>query len=150
MRFAAVFCLALALGCSSSLPRPAYAPQPTSALVEVTRLPPPARVEVLPERPSSSSVWIDGEWTWRRGRWAWRPGRWVEAPPGLAFSPWVFVRSPDGTLWYAPGVWRDRSGGPVDGPPPLAMATVEAGEVINADGTTEVTGPTRSETPRPR
>lgn len=150
-RFVVAACLILAVAaCASPLPRPAYAAQPTSALVEVDRPPPPARVEVLPARPSSGAVWVDGEWIWRRGRWAWRPGRWVNAPMGQRFSPWVFVRAPDGTLWYAPGVWRDASGARVDSPPALATAEVESGEVVDADGATETTGPTRRERSRPR
>jgi hypothetical protein len=151
-RVVVVACSAvLSAACASRLPRPAYAAQPTSALVEVDRAPPPARVEVLPARPSSrAAAWIDGEWIWRRGRWAWRPGRWVNPPVGQRFSPWVFVRASDGTLWYAPGVWRDASGAPVDSPPPLATAEVESGEVVDADGVIVTTGPTRRERSGPR
>jgi len=142
--------LALALvTCTSSIPHPVYVAQPTSALVEVERPPPPSRVEVVPARPNAASVWIDGEWTWRRGRWAWLPGRWVEAPLGVVFSPWVFVRAPDGTLWYAPGVWRDSNGAPREAPAALAIATVESGEVVDADGSIESTGPTMRERPSP-
>jgi hypothetical protein len=70
------------------------------------------------------------------------PGRWVNPPPGVTFSPWVFVRRDDGTLWYAPGVWRGEKGEVVGPPAAEAVAAVEAGEVVNADGTTSVTGPT--------
>jgi hypothetical protein len=70
------------------------------------------------------------------------PGRWVIEAPDTAFSPWVFVRGPDGTLWYAPGVWRDAKGNAIDAPTALAVATVQAGEVVTADGTVETTGPT--------
>src|SRR5689334_3320659 len=67
--------LALALfGCSSSLPHPTYTPQPQSALVEVAFPPPPARPEIVPDKPSDDAVWIDGEWAWRGRRWAWRSG----------------------------------------------------------------------------
>lgn len=104
--------------------------------------PPPARVELVPPRPSAVAVWVDGEWTWRRALWAWMPGRWVEPAAGSTFSPWVFVRGGDGALWYAPGVWRDAKGAQVDAPAALAVATVETGEVVNAQGTTETTGPT--------
>jgi hypothetical protein len=70
------------------------------------------------------------------------PGRWVVQAPGTTFSPWVFVTSPDATLWYAPGVWRDATGKGVEAPQALSVATVEGSEVVNADGTTETTGPT--------
>lgn len=141
MRMAITFCM-LAVACGGPLPHATYAPQPTSALVSVARPPPPARVELVPACPSAAAVWVDGEWMWRRERWAWMPGRWVEAPAGSTFSPWVFVRAPDGGLWYAPGVWRDVKGVAIEAPAALAIGTVETGEVVNADGTTEPTGPT--------
>ena len=141
MRSVVVFALgALALACSPSLPRPTYAPQPTSSLLEVGQPPPPARVEIVPTRPTTLALWVDGEWIWRRGRWAWLTGRWVAPPSGAVFCPWVFVRGADGRLWFAPGVWRDAQGAAVD-VPSLAMASVQAGAVVDADGTTETTGP---------
>jgi len=150
MRFAVAPCVALALAlirCSTSLPHPAYVAQPTSALVEASRVPPPSRVEMVPPRPDDRSVWIDGEWTWRRGRWSWLVGRWVLAPSGARFSPWAFVRAPDGTLWVAAGTWRNVNGAPVEAPRALAVASVESVEVVDAEGRTEVTGPTLSERP---
>src|SRR5258708_16387182 len=141
-RAAPLLCLLLIAACGAHLPHATYTPQPQSALVEVARSPPPARVEVVPARPKASSVWVDGEWTWRRERWAWTPGRWVAEPAGAAFSPWVFVRAADGTLWYAPGVWRDTKGALTPAPRALAVATVEDTEVVNAEGATETTGPT--------
>lgn len=137
------------LGCSGSVRHPYYAAQPTSALQEVDAPPPPARVEILPGAPSSAAVWVDGEWMWRRGRWAWLPGRWVDAPGGRLFSPWVFVRGPDGRLWYAPGVWRDLWGAPVNPPDALGVASVETGVVVTAEGATELTGPSVRQRPRP-
>jgi hypothetical protein len=131
-----------ALACSHTLAHPPYTPQPQTALVEVGTPPPPGRVEAVPGRPSESAVWIDGEWLWRRGRWAWLPGRWVEALATATYSPWVFVRGPDGRLWYAPGVWRNASGSPAEAPRPLAIASVASTEVVNASGSTESTGPT--------
>jgi hypothetical protein len=142
MRFVVVVLgSALACGCAHSLPHPPYSAQPTSALVEVTRPFPPARVEVVPAQPHEGATWIDGEWIWRRGRWAWLAGRWVMAPAGETFSPPVFVRGPDGRLWYAPGEWRDERQAVVDPPAPLVIASVEAGVVVNADGRPEPTGP---------
>jgi hypothetical protein len=141
MRLVAVALLsALASGCAASLPHPTFAAQQSSSLKQVDQAPPPSRVEVVPVRPSELAVWVDGEWIWRRGRWAWLTGRWVEPPPGAVFCPWVFVRGTDGRLWAAPGAWHDASGAPLD-LKPLAMASVEAGAVVDADGTTETTGP---------
>jgi len=141
MRDSAVMVLgALAFACAPALHHPTYAPQPSDALVAVTQPPPPARVEVLPVRPSEQAVWVDGQWVWRRGRWAWLSGRWVAPPQGAVFLPWVFVRGADGHLWYAPGTWHDAAGAVIQ-PPPLAMASVEGGAVVDAEGLTETTGP---------
>jgi hypothetical protein len=128
-------------GCAPLLRHPTYVPQPTDALQPVDQLPPPARVEVVPERPGELAVWVDGQWLWRRARWAWLSGRWVKPPPDAAYSPWFVVRGTDGQLWYAPGVWRDAHGTAIESPPALAVASVEAGAVVDADGTTETTGP---------
>jgi len=129
------------------MPRPPYAAQPPSALVEVTRPPPPARVEIVPSSPREGAVWLDGEWIWRRGRWAWLTGRWVVPPVGAAFSRWSFVRGADGRLWYAPSEWRDARLTIVEPPPALAMALVEGGAVVDADGRTETTGPVLHDRP---
>jgi hypothetical protein len=146
----ALACL-LWCGCSHGLEHPRYVAQPQTALVEVDQPPPPGRVEDIPDRPTRTSAWVDGEWEWQRGRWNWRPGQWVEPPAGAAFSPWVFVRAPDGRLWYAAGVWRDPQGSPLAAPTPLASAVVDAAEVVNATGATESTGRTRpSSTATPR
>ena len=139
---------ALALGCGSSLPHPTFAPQAPGSLVEVDQAPPPARVEIVPTRPSAATVWVDGEWIWRRGRWAWLTGRWVAPPSGAVFRPWVVVRGADGRLWSAPGTWHDATGALLD-LKALAMASVEAGVVIDADGSSETTGPILHDRPRP-
>jgi hypothetical protein len=145
MRIAVILaCVAIAAapGCARKIPLPRFVPQPTSALVEVEAPAPPARVEIVPDVPSRSAVWVDGEWSWRHGRWAWLRGRWVAAQPHASFSPWVFVRGPDGRMWYAPGVWRDEQGTPVDPPAVLAYASAESGPITAADGSTPATGPT--------
>jgi hypothetical protein len=147
---AVIFLGLAAPGCSLQIRHPAYVGQPQSALQEVDEPPPPARVELLPPVPSPQAVWVDGEWMWRRERWAWLPGRWVNPAPQTAFSPWVFVRGLDGRLWYAPGVWRDLAQGtPVDSPGALAIASVETGVVLSAEGATETTGPSIRQRPRP-
>jgi hypothetical protein len=137
----------LAAACAATTPHPPYMAQADGALVEVGRPPPPARVETVPPSPAAGAVWIDGEWIWRRAQWAWRAGRWVMAPAGAAFAPWAFVRGADGRLWYAPGVWRKTGGGPpIDPPSPLAVASVQGGAVVGADGLPQTTGPVVGET----
>ena len=148
MRVPAVIAFLAAACGSHTLAHPPYSSQPQSALAEVGAPLPPGRVEVVPDRPRSGTVWIDGEWLWRRGRWAWRPGRWVEPPPGATFSPAEFVRGEDGRLWYASGTWRDADGGAVEAPAPVASATVGVADVVNASGATETTGATLRREPR--
>src|SRR6185312_13001900 len=119
MRLSAVAAvwLATAAACGGRAPHPPYSPQETAALVEAKSPPPPARVEEVPARPTSAALWIDGEWSWRRGRWSWMAGRWVIPPADATYSPWVYVRGPDGKIWYAPGVWKNEKGTPIDPPP---------------------------------
>jgi hypothetical protein len=142
MRLALAIGGSLLVACAGRFPRPPYSPQPTSALTELTVAPPPARVEAVPPRPTSTAVWLDGEWTWKRGRWAWLPGRWIEPPEGETFSPWAVVRGLDGRLWMAPGTWRDAKGKPIDGPVALSYGIVDSGQVVNAGGSIEPTGRT--------
>jgi hypothetical protein len=144
-RLAALAAAGALVACAApSIPHPAYAPQPTSALVAITHEPPPARVENIPPRPNvpqgaAATVWVDGEWGWKRRRWVWTPGRWVSPPAGATYSPWVTVRAPDGSLYFAPAQWRDAKGGAIDPPKALATATVESGAVVDAEGEMERT-----------
>ncbi|WP_394822018.1 YXWGXW repeat-containing protein [Pendulispora albinea] len=127
---------------SSSLPTPSYVRQETSALAEVPYPPPPAHAEGIPKQPRPDAVWIDGEWVWDGRRWAWKQGRWVVASPGTKFSPWTSVRGADGTLYFAPGVWKDAKGLPVADPKPLAGARAGSSPVVSPEGEPFQTGPT--------
>jgi hypothetical protein len=88
-------------------------------------------------------VWVDGEWSMHRGRWSWVRGRWIVVPKGVSYSPWAFVRAPDGALGYAPGAFWDADGKRVA--PPEAIVEAKAGTVgiVDPDGTTDTTGRTR-------
>jgi hypothetical protein len=130
------------LACGGALPHPTYVAQPSSALLPVPLPPPPARVELVPPSPKSGAVWVDGEWVYRHGRWAWSLGSWVVPPPDARFSPWTTVRSADGTLLHAPGVWRNGKGEPISPPPPLAVGSAQAGPVVDAEGVSEAIGRT--------
>jgi hypothetical protein len=132
--------LAVAAACGQSLPHPPYAPQATNALARVEFPPPPGRIELIPPRPSQADAWVDGEWVPRHGRWYWLLGRWVKAPPGATYSPWVIVRTIDGDVYYAQGVWKGRNGDPIAAPAALAFATADADAVFDAEGEMERTG----------
>src|SRR5271166_2922290 len=56
MRVVVALPAVLLAACAARLPHPAYAPQPTDALIEVARPPPPARVEAVPARPGATAV----------------------------------------------------------------------------------------------
>jgi hypothetical protein len=122
--------------------------QPTSALVVVPYPPPPARVEIVPP-PVEGAVWLDGEWDWQGASFAWRRGRWVKPPPGARYSPWTTVRGEDGTVYFAPGVWRDSSARPVADPPPRATAKSASNPVVDPEGHLEITGHTIHEPQAP-
>jgi hypothetical protein len=129
-----------ALACGPALPAPSYVGQPSDALVRVGFAPPPARVELVPSQPRANAVWIDGEWVWQGHGWSWQSGEWVLPPPGCRFAPWTTTWGVDGSVYYAPGVWRDAGNRPVAAPDPLATAKAPAGPVIDPAGDEEVTG----------
>jgi hypothetical protein len=141
LHVAALLASAAVTACgSSSIPRPVYVAQTSGALVPIAHEPPPARVEHAPARPNVNGVvWIDGEWTWHEHRWWWSPGRWVVPSAGARYSPWCTVRAPDGTLYFAPAIWRDANGGAIAAPKALASAVVDSGVVVDAEGNMERT-----------
>jgi hypothetical protein len=140
MRSTARMSLIVLFACGGDLPEPAYVGQPTDALAPVEYPPPPARAEFVPKRPPGGPVWIDGEWVWQGRRWAWRTGRWVVPPVGARFSPWTMVRSDDGTIYYAGGVWRDDQNRKVADPVAMASAKATFGQIEDPEGQPEQTG----------
>jgi hypothetical protein len=64
----------------------------------------------------------------------------VVSPAGARFSPWTTVRSDDGTVYYAGGVWRDAQSRKVADPAALATAKATSGEVDDPEGQPETTG----------
>ena len=140
-RFALILWLAPPLSsCSSTPPHPPYSPQATTALTSVDFGPPPGRVELIPPKPPSADAWVDGEWVRRHGRWYWLVGRWVKTPPKVTYSPWVLVRSEDGTPFYAPSVWKNAKGEVVPAPQALAIAHASGEAIVDANNDVESTG----------
>jgi hypothetical protein len=118
--------VALALAGCGGLPKPVMTAAPVSAFEEVPYPPPPARAEVVPQKPRSGDVWVDGEWDWDGKKWRWEPGGWVAPPPNATFQPWMTSWRRDGRLFYARATWRDASGRAIDGPTPDARARVRS------------------------
>lgn len=134
--------VACAVACGGGkMPVPDYVQQPTSALVEVPYPPPPARAETMPKEPTKGARWIDGEWSWQGRRWAWKPGRWVVPPAGAKFSPWTTVRDKTGTLFFAPGVWRDAKGEEIDEPAAAGTGKAGAAAIVSPEGDPVPGGP---------
>jgi hypothetical protein len=143
--------LIAAASCVASLPAPLPVAQPEGAFTEVPYPPPPARPEIVPDRPEADVVWIDGEWSWQRRRWAWILGRWLVPPaPEARFAAAAWRRDKSGKLWWAPGSWYDSRGARLPHPDPLAMADADEGDVIDAAGHEIDVGPNRSAHRRPR
>lgn len=101
---------AAAAGCQDALPVPVTKEHKGGALVPVPYPPPPARAEVIPEKPTGMTdpVWIDGDWQWKGRRWVWQPGQWVVPDPALAYALPKTLRLSDGTLGWYPGKWVPR------------------------------------------
>lgn len=127
------------------LPHPPYVSHPTSALEMISHPAPPALVESVPDKPATNAVWVDGEWRLSARQWRWTHGVWVAPPADLAFSPPVEVRSADGTLYFAPGTWRNAQGEAVDEPEPLVTARGGGvNSVVNPSGESEDVKQSRS------
>ncbi len=74
-------------------------------IMVVDEAPPIERVEIVPERPSDTDVWISGHWKWENPHWVWVDGFWT-APPSLHVhwenGYWVFR---DNHWQWTPGRW---------------------------------------------
>ena len=64
----------------------------------------------------------------------------MTVPPGASFSPWTSVRNGDGTLYFAPGTWRNAKGEDLRSPKALARGTASPGAVVYQEGDLEATG----------
>jgi len=101
--------LAVALllsSCGSTLPKPPSGEHPKNDYEEVPYPPPAAAPEIVPETPDERAVWVDGQWVWRARYYVWQRGGWVIPPPQTYFAPSERRYGPDGTLYFAEGVWR--------------------------------------------
>jgi hypothetical protein len=138
--------ITLLMSCGSSLPEPSRGePVPVRAekAIEVPYPPPPARVEFIPERPRSNTVWVDGEWSWTGTRWAWTYGRWVVPPESATFSPWKTARTEDGALLFVPGTWRNAAGAEITEPEPIARGRARSENIVTPPGDEEKTAPNK-------
>lgn len=131
-------------GCGPSVNLPARGPQPDDAFEPVDFPPPAARPEIIPEPPSDTAVWIDGEWRWRRNRWHWVFGRWTEPPaPDVFFAPSELRYTESGELLHASGRWRHPERGGVQHPSSERLAETTTGDVVEETGIVEDVGPNR-------
>jgi len=111
--------------CGGGVPRPPIR-VPPDVYVEVPYPPPPARVELIPDRPRTDAVWIDGGWSWIAGGWVWLPGAWIVPPPGAWYAPWAIDRASDGRLFFSPSSWRAADGRRIPAPAVVASKTARS------------------------
>jgi hypothetical protein len=106
--------LALLPACTGwRVPKPPGGPVPEDEMIEVPYPPPPAHVEVVPEKKKDGDVWIDGQWDWDGADWQWTEGSWMTPPPNAYFTPWKAERKKDGRLFFASAAWRAPDGKPL-------------------------------------
>lgn len=89
----------------SALPLPRTGPNTNKGMTVVPYPPPAARAEIIPPKPGSRVVWVDGTWNWDRRRWIWQRGRWEAPPTGAYYASAKITRLPDGTIGWTPGGW---------------------------------------------
>jgi len=116
-------CVVLATACGSELPRPELGPHAPDEYVVVPYPPPAAVAEVVPPRPNSAAVWVDGQWNWRGRYYVWKRGGWVVPWRDSFFAPWHRRYASDGTLYFADPSWRSADGRRLLPPPPLIVPT---------------------------
>lgn len=112
MRARVLVVVVLALAGCNTLPVPRMGSHGTDTQsVDVTEMPPPAKVEEPTERPPDMKqpVWIAGQWMWTGHDWTWKDGRWEEDKEGEVYAPPKTMRAPDGKLVHYPGTWTERS-----------------------------------------
>ncbi len=68
--------------------------------------PPPDQVDAGPSvpAPTTTSVFVPGNWIYRETRYAWRPGFWCDYRPGWVWIPAHYVWTPAGYL-FVEGYW---------------------------------------------
>lgn len=89
-------------------------PQDATRPIVVDGLPPPVKVQVVPDAPTPDCDWADGEWTWRGNEWRWRDGQWLTRTQNCYFADAVFVwvsspSSARGQLYYTRSQWYDKT-----------------------------------------
>lgn len=122
------------VACSSRVPHPNYTARSTVEPVEADYPPPPARVEFVPEQPSSDAVWLNGEWSWTGRRWGWKPGGWVVPPKGAAYARSALVRRQDGKLFTTTSRWQGPDGGEIPGPEVLRASAAKSTSIVDPEG----------------
>jgi hypothetical protein len=109
------------------MPEPAR--QPRAEYRPVPYPPPAAFAEVVPPRPRSDALWVDGHWAFRGGTFVWQRGGWLLSPPGGHFAHWRLRYAQDGTLMFADEVWYDARLKPIPSPKKLVSAYTPPNEL---------------------
>lgn len=80
----------------------------TTRTVIVSQAPPAPRAEIEGPAPSTTQVWVKGNWVYNDGHWVWMPGHWEERPRvGAVWVPGHWDTNPEGKGWvWTPGYWQ--------------------------------------------
>ncbi len=98
------------VGCSVSASGPYYADQQPAYIVVADAPPDTTVVEVIPESPGPSYIWVGGYYSWGGSRYVWQRGRWAVPPSG--FGIWVAPTYDRNQHRYLAGHWQSRGGQP--------------------------------------
>lgn len=140
LRLVVILGSALTFACGApTVPEPARASndqlQEEPRAVDVTHPPPAALPEIVPDAPSVSAVWVDGQWAWQGRTWLWRRGGWVE-PGNLRLVPSRVVYDKTGTLSFERAIWIDPEGRRVRPPPIVLPAASPPSPTLAEEATT--------------
>lgn len=117
LSLSAALCTAFcATACGRNIPLIPRGTHPEDATrpIVVDALPPPVKVQVVPDAPALDCDWADGEWLWRGNEWRWRDGLWLTRAQNCYFADAVFVwvsspSSQRGQLYYTRSQWYDKT-----------------------------------------
>lgn len=118
-------------GCAGSLPEPPMTKHPRESYVSVPYPPSGALAETVPPRPSSTALWVDGDWVFRGQVYAWQRGGWVEVTGAAQYAHSMVLYLPGGRLMFAPATWYDDKAQVLPRPARLSPAATPANELTS-------------------
>lgn len=94
------------------VPRGPHRPAAEEPPLRVSKMPPPAKIEVVPLQRNEECRYLDGHYEPVAGSWQWAQGAWVQPPANCYYAAPVtrYEKIQGGTtLVHRPGVWLERN-----------------------------------------